>query len=80
MCLPCRLPLLELRPLYRTVPLNILSIDENDKLVVNKAAVLRERQQFFPVDTYKLFKINAGTTGVCEWVYRSEGQLTYSSH
>jgi hypothetical protein len=35
--------------------------------VVNKAAVLEEREKAFELDTSKPFKLNAGTVGVCEF-------------
>lgn len=51
---------------YRNVPLRILTADANGKAIVNSEALLTEREQFFKIDTSKPFKLNAGTTGVCE--------------
>jgi len=51
---------------YRNIPLNILSVDSTGKGVVNKAAVLEEREKTFELDTTKPFKLNAETAGVCE--------------
>jgi hypothetical protein len=34
---------------------------------VNKAAVLKERENTFELDTSKPFKLNAGTAGACEF-------------
>ena len=52
---------------YRHIPLNILSVDSAGKTVVNKAAVLKERENTFKLDTSKPFKLNAGTAGACEF-------------
>jgi aminopeptidase 2 len=52
---------------HRHIPLNILSVDSTGKGIVNKAVVLKERENTFELDTSKPFKLNAGTTGTCEF-------------
>ncbi|KAG5645001.1 hypothetical protein DXG03_007278 [Asterophora parasitica] len=54
------------------VPLSILSVDKDGKAVVNKEALLEEREQTFELDTSKPFKLNAGTTGVYRVLYTPE--------
>ena len=51
----------------RTVPLFLLSADENGKVNVDKSAVLAERETSIAIDTSKPFKLNADTNGVCEY-------------
>jgi aminopeptidase 2 len=50
---------------HRSIPLNILSVDSAGKPTVDRTAVLSEREKFFPIDTSKPFKLNAGTNGFC---------------
>ncbi|TEB36135.1 leucyl aminopeptidase [Coprinellus micaceus] len=45
------------------IPLFILSAKDG-KYSVDKTALLQEREQFFPIDTSKHYKLNAGTVGV----------------
>jgi aminopeptidase 2 len=54
----------------RNVPLRLLSVDASGKAVLDKEALLTEREQFFKIDTSKPYKLNAGTSGVCEWLVR----------
>jgi hypothetical protein len=49
----------------RTIPLGLISVNENGEAKVDDSAVLGEREQSFPVNISKPFKLNAGTTGVC---------------
>jgi len=51
---------------YRTIPLAILTADEEGKVTVDKSA-LETREAFFQVDTRRPFKLNAGTYGVCRF-------------
>jgi hypothetical protein len=46
--------------------LSILSTDKDGNTVHNKKIILEEREKVFELDTGKAFKLNAGTTGVCE--------------
>lgn len=45
----------------------ILSAQDGGKYSVDKTALLQEREQFFPIDTSKHYKLNAGTVGVCKY-------------
>ncbi|KAG9226085.1 hypothetical protein CCMSSC00406_0004996 [Pleurotus cornucopiae] len=54
------------------VPLSILSVDANGTATVDKKPVLEEREKFYPLDTSKTFKLNAGTTGVYRVLYTPE--------
>lgn len=51
----------------RNIPLSILSVKDG-QAVVDKSAILQEREKFFPLDTSKPFKLNVGTTGVCKFI------------
>ncbi len=50
------------------MPLNLLSVSDEGKAVLNKELLLDEREKFMsPLDTTKPFKFfNADTTGFCE--------------
>ncbi len=50
----------------RTIPLNLLSVSDEGKAVLNKDLLLDEREKFISLDTTKPFKLNADTTGFCE--------------
>lgn len=52
--------------LCRTLPLNLLIVDNEGKSILNTAALLDEREKFIPLDTSKPFKLNADTTGFCK--------------
>lgn len=54
------------------IPLNILSVDSTGKGVVNKEAVLKEREKTFDIDHSKPFKLNAGTAGAYRVLYTPE--------
>ncbi|KAG5639615.1 hypothetical protein H0H81_010817 [Sphagnurus paluster] len=54
------------------VPLSILSVGKDGNPVLDKAALLTEREQEFELDTSKPFKLNAGTTGVYRVLYTPE--------
>jgi aminopeptidase 2 len=47
------------------VPLNVLSVDGNGKVSVDKSVVLDTREKTLVIDPSKPFKLNAGTSGVC---------------
>ena len=51
---------------YRTIPLSLLTVSEDGKAVVDTKIVLDTREKTIPLDTSKHYKLNAGTTGVCE--------------
>ncbi|KAF8061516.1 leucyl aminopeptidase [Lyophyllum atratum] len=57
------------------VPLSILSVDKDGKAVVDKRALLEEREKTFDLDTSKPFKLNAGTVGVYRVLYTPERLL-----
>ncbi len=60
---------MKLRPLLtlsRTLPLNLLVVDNEGKSLLNKATLLDEREKFIPLDTSKPYKLNADTTGFCK--------------
>ena len=48
-----------------TVPLSLLTTNENGTVVVNKNAVLDEREKPIPLDVNKPWKLNAGTVSFC---------------
>jgi hypothetical protein len=52
--------------LIRYIPLNVLSTDDSGKASIDRKVVLEGREITIPVDTSKPFKLNAGTSGVCE--------------
>lgn len=52
---------------HRTVPLSLLSVDGNGKASVDNSAVLDSREKTLAIDPGKLFKLNAGTSGVCQY-------------
>lgn len=49
----------------RTIPLYLLTVSDDGKATINTEIVLDEREKTISVDTKKLFKLNAGTVGVC---------------
>lgn len=51
---------------HRHVPLGIKSVDAEGKVSVDRTIVLTEREADISLDTSRPFKLNAGTTGVCE--------------
>lgn len=53
--------------LVRTVPLSLVTTDASGKPQVDRAIVLDEREKFIPLDTSNSFKLNGGTTGVCQY-------------
>lgn len=57
---------IHLIPTSRNIPLSIFSVDGSGKGSINRSAVLDTREASFELDTSKPFKVNAGTTGVCE--------------
>ncbi|KZT24123.1 leucyl aminopeptidase [Neolentinus lepideus HHB14362 ss-1] len=57
---------------YRTVPLQILSVNQQGQAVIDRDTVLEEREKTIPLDTSKPFKLNANTTGVYRVLYKPE--------
>ncbi|KAJ7911598.1 leucyl aminopeptidase [Mycena leptocephala] len=55
-----------------SVPLNLLSVDEDDKILVDKTAILDEREKTFVLDTSKSFKLNSGSIGFYRVLYTPE--------
>ena len=52
---------------FRTIPLSLLTVSEDGKATVNRDLLLDEREKYIPLDTSKPFKLNADTTGFCEF-------------
>jgi aminopeptidase 2 len=50
------------------VPLALLTVT-NDKVNIDKSVVLDTREKTLAIDTSKPFKLNAGTYGVCKFVF-----------
>lgn len=44
-------------------------MNENGKGTADRTLVLRDRETTIPLDTSQPFKLNAGTTGVCECAF-----------
>ncbi|KAJ7457967.1 leucyl aminopeptidase [Mycena galericulata] len=55
-----------------TVPLEILTVEKDGQVHINKTAVLDEREKTFALDTSRTFKINAGTIGTYRVLYTPE--------
>ncbi|KAJ7159076.1 leucyl aminopeptidase [Mycena crocata] len=58
-----------------TVPLSLLTFASDESIdlpTIDKSLLLSERQQFFPLDTNKPFKLNASSTGFYRVFYDSE--------
>lgn len=55
----------------RNIPLSILSVKDG-QAILDKSAILQEREKNIPLDTSKPFKLNAGTTGVCKFTNTSD--------
>ncbi|KAI0806986.1 peptidase family M1-domain-containing protein [Fomes fomentarius] len=55
-----------------TIPLNLLSVSDEGKAVLNKDLLLDEREKFISLDTTKPFKLNADTTGFYATRYSAE--------
>ncbi|KAF7351371.1 Aminopeptidase 1 [Mycena sanguinolenta] len=51
------------------IPLQILSLDGSGQVHITRDAVMREREQFFALDTNSPFKINSGSTGYYRVLY-----------
>lgn len=49
--------------------MRLLSVNEAGKPVVDSVSLLEGREETFKIDATKPFKLNAGTTGVCTFVY-----------
>ncbi|KAJ7641728.1 leucyl aminopeptidase [Roridomyces roridus] len=52
-----------------SVPLEILTVDKNGQVHIDKTALLTEREKSLPVDTSGTFKLNAGTMGTYRVLY-----------
>lgn len=52
-------------PVLRSIPLSLLTTDTDGRAVVDHSILLDERERLIPLDTSKLFKLNAGTVSVC---------------
>lgn len=53
--------------LNRNIPLSILTVDSNGEVTVDRSPLLNSREQTFPIDTSKPFKLNSGNSGVCQF-------------
>ncbi|KAI0693908.1 leucyl aminopeptidase [Cytidiella melzeri] len=59
-----------------SVPLSLLTVDQNGQVDINHSIVLNERDMTIPLDTSKPFKLNAGTTGFYRVLYTPERLVT----
>ncbi|KAL7281141.1 hypothetical protein ACG7TL_004449 [Trametes sanguinea] len=48
-----------------TVPLSLLTMNEDGSFKIHSGLLLTEREKFIPLDMSRPFKLNAGTTGFC---------------
>jgi len=55
-----------------TIPLSLLTVSDNGEAIVNRNAVLDEREKVIPIDVTKPFKLNAGTVSFCRVLYTPE--------
>ncbi|KAJ3551896.1 hypothetical protein NM688_g4446 [Phlebia brevispora] len=55
-----------------TIPLNLVTVDSNGKVTIDRTLVLDEREKAIHLDTSKPFKLNAGTAGVYRVLYTPE--------
>ncbi|KAJ7232633.1 peptidase family M1-domain-containing protein [Mycena haematopus] len=55
-----------------TVPLSLLTIDSAGTRRIDKTIFLSERERFIPLDTSRLFKLNASSTGFYRVLYQSD--------
>ncbi|KAI0086651.1 peptidase family M1-domain-containing protein [Irpex rosettiformis] len=55
-----------------SVPLSLLTTDENGKAKIDRSLLLDQREITIALDTSKPFKLNAGTTGVYRVLYTAE--------
>jgi aminopeptidase 2 len=60
------MPFLSLLLPSRYIPLSVLSTDSTGKMTIDRQPVLETRERTLTLDTTKPFKLNAGTSGVCE--------------
>ncbi|KAJ7748797.1 leucyl aminopeptidase [Mycena maculata] len=54
------------------VPLEILTVDKDGQVYIDKTAILDEREKSFPIDTSRSFKLNAETMGLYRVLYTPE--------
>ncbi|KAI0811123.1 leucyl aminopeptidase [Irpex lacteus] len=59
-----------------SVPLSLLSTDENGQAKIDRSLLLDQREITIPLDTSKPFKLNAGATGVYRVLYAPERLVT----
>jgi aminopeptidase 2 len=52
--------------LNRKIPLNILTVNDSGEVTVQRQIVMTAREETYEIDTTKPYKLNAGTSGVCE--------------
>ncbi|KAI0730373.1 peptidase family M1-domain-containing protein [Fomitopsis betulina] len=55
-----------------TVPLSLLTVNDKGDVVINKNAVLDEREKSISLDVNKPWKLNAGTVSFCRVLYSQE--------
>lgn len=60
---------------HRKIPLNILTTDANGKSTIDRSIVLSEREATYKIDTSRPYKINAGTSGVCQYM-KAQGNIS----
>jgi aminopeptidase 2 len=49
----------------RKIPLKLLTVDGDGNCHIDRSVVMTKREETYPVDTSRPFKLNAGTSGVC---------------
>ncbi|KAJ2995303.1 hypothetical protein NUW54_g7413 [Trametes sanguinea] len=59
-----------------TVPLSILTMNEDESFEIHSDELLTEREKFIPLDMSRLFKLNSGTTGFYVVQYSPERLIT----
>ncbi|KAH9921041.1 leucyl aminopeptidase [Fomitopsis serialis] len=55
-----------------TVPLSLLTVNDDDSVVINKNEVLDQREKSIALDASKPWKLNAGTVTLCRVLYSPE--------
>ncbi|KAI9068366.1 hypothetical protein FKP32DRAFT_1587764 [Trametes sanguinea] len=59
-----------------TVPLSILTVNEDGSFEIHSGELLAEREKFIPLDMSRPFKLNSGTTGFYVVQYSPERLIT----
>ncbi|PVG02822.1 putative AAP1-alanine/arginine aminopeptidase [Serendipita vermifera] len=54
------------------IPLKLLTVDENGNCNIDRSIVMTKREETYPVDTSRPYKLNSGTSGVYRVLYQPE--------